>query len=39
MTRDDRKSNYNGLRVAILAMALFEAVGIALAVWKTLAKG
>jgi hypothetical protein len=38
MTRDDKKWT-RSLRMAILTMAVIEAVGIALAVWKSMAKG
>jgi hypothetical protein len=38
MTRDD-KTWTRGLRMAILAVAVFEAIGIALTVWKSMAKG
>jgi RNA polymerase sigma-70 factor, ECF subfamily len=38
MTREG-KSGSRGLRMAVLAAALCEAVGIALAVWKSMAKG
>jgi hypothetical protein len=38
MKKDDRKWT-RSLRMAILTLAVVEAVGIALAVWKSMAKG
>jgi len=39
MERDERKNWSRSLRATILAAALLEAFGIALAVWKSAMKG